>query len=208
MATLTETKIANMAIGKVGGKQIATGFTLDTDTTPDGLQAALHYEQTRDALLRSFVWRFATRRANLQMDSVVPAFGWTTQFILPTDFLRMISVYIGEIENPSQIDETLYAVEGNKLLTNEETFGIRYIKKVTDVTLFEPLFTEVLILQLAIKLLYAIAGTDTVQLKQSIEMELRQTLGSARLVSLSESNIQGRRHHSMMYFKNMNTLQQ
>lgn len=208
MATLTETRIANMALAKIGAKQIASGYTIDTDTTPDGLQAALIYDQTRDALLRSFVWRFATGRAMLQMDSVVPSFGWEAQFILPQDFLRMISVYIGEVESPSQIDETLYAIEGNRLLADEETFGIRYIKRIEDVTLFDPLFVQVLILQLALQLLSALAGIDTVQLKNSLELELNRVLTSARLVSLSESNVQSRRNHSMMYFKTMNTIQQ
>ena len=194
MATLTETKIANMALGKIGGKQIASGYTIDTDTTPDGLQAALHYEQTRDALLRSFVWRFATGRTNLQMDSIVPAFEYPAQFLLPTDFLRMISVYSDEVENAEQITDDSYAIEGKKLLIDETAVSIRYIKQITDVTLFDPLFVDVLILQLALKLISPIAGTDATQMKQGIVEELRQMMSSARLVSFSETNNAGERN--------------
>jgi hypothetical protein len=188
---LTETSLVNMALGKIGAKQIATGYTIDTDTTPDGLQAALHYDQTRDALLRSFIWRFATGRASLQMDSVVPAFEYSAQFLLPTDFLRMISVYSDEVENAEQITEDSYAIDGKKLLIDETAVNIRYIKQITDVTLFDPLFVEVLILQLALKLLHPLAGTDTTQMKQGLNEELRQVMSSARLVSFSETNNAG-----------------
>ena len=193
---LTATKIANMALGKLGAKQIASAYTLDTDTTPDGLQAALHYEQTRDALLRSFVWRFAIGRATLQMDSATPPFEYSNHFLLPTDFLRMISVYDDNSGNAENITEYPYAIEGNRLLIDETSVSIRYIKRITDVTLFDPLFVEVLILKLAIKMLPPLAGTDANQLMQGLIEELRQVMSSARLVSFSESNTSGESHYT------------
>jgi hypothetical protein len=39
-----------------------------------------------------------------------------------------------------------------QLLSNEDAMEIRYVKKVTDPTVFDPLFVEVLALQLALKL--------------------------------------------------------
>lgn len=181
-----------MALGKLGAKQIATGFTLDTDITPDGLQAKLHYAQTRDSLIRSGEWRFASGRAKLQMDSTVPAFGWSHQFLLPQDFLRMKSVNSGGNSSWSVMDypdaswPNWFTIEGNRLLTCESEIGIYYVKRITDVDLFDPLFVEVLILQLALKLLHPLAGTEATQLKQGLLQELGMALRTARTVSAAE----------------------
>jgi hypothetical protein len=45
-----------------------------------------------------------------------------------------------------------YSMEGTQLLSDESTMYIRYIKRVTDVPTFDPLFVEVLVLQLALKM--------------------------------------------------------
>ena len=190
--SITSTDIVNMALGKLGAKQIATGYTLDTDTTPDGLQAKLHYAQTRDSLLRSYEWRFASGRAILQMDSVVPAFEYSNQFLLPQDYLRMKSVYScgsaadSTMTYSDSIPPERWTIEGNKLLINETDVSILYVKQITDTTKFDSLFVEVLILQLALKLLHPLAGTDATQLKQGLLQELDSAVRRARTVSSAD----------------------
>jgi len=67
---LTAVAVCNMSLGRLGHTQITTL----TDTTPPAAklaaeQCTLFYEQTRDSLLRSHTWRFATVWANLAVDS-------------------------------------------------------------------------------------------------------------------------------------------
>jgi hypothetical protein len=66
-----------------------------------------------------------------------------------------------------------YSPEGKQILSNETSMQIRYIKKVTDPNTFDPLFTEVLILKLAIKLVMPLSQDKV--LRRELEDELRGT---------------------------------
>jgi len=59
---LTETDIANLALDKLGAQRITV---ITETTTKEGIKANLHYAPTRDALLRSHSWRFASGRIRL-----------------------------------------------------------------------------------------------------------------------------------------------
>lgn len=184
MATLV-TEICNMALGRIGANRLAyTGTTetdLDANTTLEAIQCNLNYEQTRNSLLRSHWWNFASARANLVLDTETPPFEWSYQFKLPDDYLRMRTVY----------DSILYTIEGNKFLTNDSEVSIRYIRKVTDVSEFDTLFVEVLVLRLALKLLPALAGTQTPQFRQELKQDLMIEIGKAVTIDSQETNDTG-----------------
>ena len=61
---LTAVNVANLALGRLG----ATAIVAFTDTDAEGVQCALHYEPTRDALLRSHSWQFASLWVELVLD--------------------------------------------------------------------------------------------------------------------------------------------
>ncbi len=89
----------------------------DSSDSPEAISCRTHYEQTRDALLRSHFWRFASARASLSQDSTDPAFEWDNQFILPSDFLRLKSVDDGFV-SCALVSNFSYAIEGDRLLSN------------------------------------------------------------------------------------------
>jgi len=89
---------------------------------------------------------------------VVPIFEWTYGYRLPTDFLAMRSVYGGGVLLNTPYS---YALEGKFLYSSENEMEIRYIKQVTAVTDFDPLFLEVFVLQLALKMIFPIAGVGS-----------------------------------------------
>jgi hypothetical protein len=94
-------------------------------------------------------WRFARSRVELSQNTTDPDFEWAYAYDLPNDFLRMwLKPYE---DNNTGHDNTryTYSMEGTQLLSDETTMKIRYIKRVTDVPTFDPLFVEVLVLQLA-----------------------------------------------------------
>jgi hypothetical protein len=107
---------------------------------------------------------------------------WEHQYQLPTDFLRLVQ----------SRHYHRYTIEGKRLLTDESTFHIHYIKKITDPADFDPLFTEVLILQLALKLVNPLAGVGTQALKQDLKQELATAMSRARAVCGAETNTTGR----------------
>jgi hypothetical protein len=71
--TQPEVDIANQSLGKIGSGQMTIAAT-----TNQGIQATLHFEQTRDSLLRSFEWPFARTRIRLVSE-------WLTDTTYSTD---------------------------------------------------------------------------------------------------------------------------
>ena len=186
MAT-SNTDICNMALGKIGSKRI-TNF--EEDTSPTAESCRLHFEQTRDSLIRSHYWRFAAKRATLAQDATDPDFEYDNQFILPIDFLLLKSIF-GDNSTPTGNTRFSFAIEGQRLLTNEDSVEMRYIRKVVDPTEFDSLFVEVLILQLALKLVASIAGGAT-KLQKVIQDELFVVMRQVRAADRQETNTIGR----------------
>jgi len=63
--TTTAVSVCNLALGRIG----ATAIVTLADATAEGVQCNLHYEPTRDALLRSHPWRFASLWVELVRDA-------------------------------------------------------------------------------------------------------------------------------------------
>lgn len=180
--TEKEVVVCNQALDRIGSKN----FTYATQASAnEGIKSALHYETTRNSLSRSFEWPFASWRAKLVLDTKSPDFEWDNQFTLPEDYIRVKSDYQrSSVDLPTQ----RFAIEGNKYLTDQSDVEIRYIRKVTDPDDFDPLFKEILILQLAMKLINSLAGTGTASLKQEIKDDLKTLISRARQVCKAETN--------------------
>jgi hypothetical protein len=179
MSTLSETSICCMALSKIGSARITD---IDNDNSVQAIQCQTHYDQTRDALLRSFEWSFAVKQAELSEDSSTPTFGYDHQFLLPADFIRVTL-------NWDDGAEYNYDIQGLLLLTDESEINLEYVAQITDTTTFDALFVEVLILQLALKFLHPLAGTNAPNLKQGLAMELREAMARAKCVNNNEKNV-------------------
>ena len=183
---LSETGICNLSLSDLGAKRI-NNTALATEDSPEAILCRLHYEPIRDATLELHRWRFNSARKTLSRDTTDPDFEWGAQFILPNDYLTMRSIYENRFS-----DENIrsYALEGDRLLTNETTMEIRYIKRVTDVGKFDPLFVQLLVLQLDLKLVMPL--TQDVKLKQTIKEDIRLLTPAILAVTGQETNTAGR----------------
>lgn len=184
--TLSETSICNQALGGIGANQIKVN--VETDTTVSGIQCRLHYEPTRDALLRFTFWRFASARTTLTQDTSDPDFEWDNQFLLPDDFIRFKSV---EEETGVSSRKNRHAIEGQLYLTNFSTVNLRYIKKITDVTKFDPLFLEVFVWQLENKMIGPLTGGDA-RIQKKIDTALSVLIPKTLAVDMDETDTGGR----------------
>lgn len=182
----TETTICNQGLGFIGAKQISD---FDTDTSVQGIQCRLHYAPTRDALLRSYRWRFAAGREDLTQNAGSPDFEYANQFDLPDDFMALRSVF-GDNLTPARKTRITYAIEGQLLLTDESVVQMKYTKKITDTSLFDPLFVKVLVAQLADEFIGPLAGGDF-KMQEKIERRLKVLLPKARAMDRQEQNTIG-----------------
>ena len=144
MSVASDTVIANLALSKLGGDQIGA---LDENSVT-AKKVLLHYDVVRDGLLRSHRWNFAAERAELTASVTTPDFGYTYQYPLPADCLRVREL------NGVQADliDAIYMVEGGNILTDASVAKILYTKAVTDTTLFDSLFVEAFVTKLAAEL--------------------------------------------------------
>jgi len=159
--------ICNNALVRIGSKTI-TSLT-DGDKVANACNTV--YERTRDTLLRMHLWNFAVTRQELASEEDAPAFGLSYSFPLPADFIRAVAL--------DNTDEP-YKIEKGKLLTNSSTAQLIYVARIEDVTKFDPLFIEALILMLGINLSYILIGSGGRE--NSLKEELKSTLFLAKQV--------------------------
>jgi hypothetical protein len=171
-----------MALGKIGANRITD---YENNSTLEAIYCRTFYEQTRDESIRSHQWRFASARQTLSEDAETPDFQWAHQYLLPDDFMRLKDIFE---ENATPLESTLhtFAIEGKMLLTDDSTCQIRYVKKVTDVTEFDSLFVQFLVLKLAQKLVMAISQDKG--LSDRIEAELAFVMPRIRAMDRQETN--------------------
>ena len=183
--TISDTQICNMALRGIGAKRINN---LDeSNSQPEAIECRTFYDHVRDSLLRSYDWPFARTRIQLSEDTETPDFEYDHQFYLPSNYLRLRTYY----DTDAGYDESsrLWKIEGRKVLTNYESVYLRYIKKITDPLEFDPLFTELFVCRLQVKLLYSLAGIENVgSTRDRLNQEMQAAEARARVVAAAESD--------------------
>lgn len=142
--------VINSALSKLGEQPILAV----TDPSPPGRLANRTYNDIRDALLREYVWNFATKRASLAADAVAPEWGYARAFSFPSDFLRLIS-----INNDFDQD---WRSEGGRIVTDMTApLQIKYVALVS-VDSMDSTFREALAARLAMDWAESLTQTSTV----------------------------------------------
>lgn len=162
----SEVDICNSALTKLGVEHIVS---LDEDSKAARL-CKEQYPKIRDEILGSHLWNFAMKRAALALLPDVPAFGFSYTYALPTDYIRVL-----HMSNKS----VRFKIEQNKrLITNNTSGNILYIAKITDVSMYSPVFSEALAYQLAVDLSYALVQNSA--LGERLNGKATQKLRDAR----------------------------
>ncbi len=186
----TKLDICNLSLDRIGEKVITQAqLTANTDVRAQACNR--HYEQSRDSLQKTNWWRFARDRSVLTEDTDFEGFEWDNSFDLPDDYLRFRSIFE---ETDSTSRTRRHAIEGDQILTNLSAVSLLYIKQVTDVTKFDPLYIEILVLQLALKMLPARAGVGrpALFLSADIKNELKPLFAQVRSINRNETDVGGR----------------
>ena len=140
----SQTDICNIALQKLGAGKISN---LSEDSRI-ARACNIAYTHCVEAELRAHPWRFAIQRASLAADATAPDWGKANAFELPSDFLRLLTPYPDD--NYNDID---YEIEGRKIYSNmDDPLYIRYVSQVTDTSLMDPTFREVVACRMAIQM--------------------------------------------------------
>lgn len=138
---MSEVSICNQAIGWLGGNRI----TALTDGTTEANLCSDNYAPLRDAVLEAADWSFAIKRIDLAAEVDTPAFGFSKQFQIPSDCLRVLSVSLGWDDNRRYN----WKREGQFILINADLIYIRYVARIENTEEFSSLFTTALAQRIA-----------------------------------------------------------
>ena len=139
--------ICNGALNQLGATTILT-------LTEDSKNARLcnaRYTQIRDSVFRSHPWNCLQKRLQLAADSDAPAWGFTKQYTIPADCLRVLTILDYDAD---------YKIEGRKILTDNSTMKILYISRVEDPNEYDELLRETLSAALAADIAYAVTSSN------------------------------------------------
>ena len=139
--------ICNGALNQLGASTILT-------LTEDSKNARLcnaRYTQVRDSVFRSHPWNCLQKRVQLAADSDTTAWGFTKQYTLPADCLRVLTILDYDAD---------YKIEGRKILTDNSTMKILYISRVEDPNEYDELLRETLSAALAADIAYAVTSSN------------------------------------------------
>lgn len=173
MASIVE--ICNIALVRCGHDMISS---LD-DATKGARLCRLMYEPTRDAMLRGHLWNFAIRRAELAANSNTPVFGFTYEFPVPDDFLKLI-----ELETYVEHRMETNAEGQRVILVDDDTLAIEYVAKIVDPNLMDAMFRQALALTLAAAICPAL--TENAKMTELLAEEAKQATALARTLDAQE----------------------
>jgi hypothetical protein len=119
----------------------------DTDEATDPAKFCRHFwKTTRDSVLATHPWKCATKRVALVRLATAPVTKWAYAYQLPTDCLRVLRM--------NDYLDSVYAIEGDALVTDEQTASISYTSRVESVADFEPLLFQAMGAYLAHKIAF------------------------------------------------------
>ena len=135
------------------------------------------WEMARDAVLRQHPWNCAIKRVALAPDEEAPAFDYTYQFTLPSDWLRTLSIG-QEGERPR------YRMEGGKVLMDENVCRLRYVWRNDNPATWDALLIQTM--TLVMRAMFAYAITQSGSLEQMIDGIVAKAMRDARAVDGQE----------------------
>lgn len=174
----SQVEIANRALTKIGDARI----TSLSDNVEAARVISSAWSALRDAELRSRIWNFSAARTSLPALSTTPSWGFSYQYQLPSDCLRVIQVdeyFPGvSMSNYRTSSEAAYQIEGGKVLTNlSAPLKIRYVSRIEDTGAWDAAFVEVFACRLALEICEKLAQSSTK--RQLAWDEYKQALGAA-----------------------------
>lgn len=165
------TAIANSALIKLGASLITS---IELDQTKEAKLCRERYEDVRDIVLRMYPWNCAVKRIQLAPSSTAPAFDYASEFILPSDCVRIYQIF----------PEGDYVIEGRSILSDETLLDVKYIKRITDPTELDALLGEAISYYLAYDICFAMIQNDGP--RQTLFQAFEQTLRRAKHIDSSE----------------------
>ena len=147
----------------------------DTENSKNARLCNERYAVVRDAVFRNHPWNCLIKRQQLAQTTNTPAYGFSYEFSLPSDCLRVLGL---DAYNSD------YKVEGRKILCNESSIKITFIAQETDPNAMDVLLRETISAALAADIAYGVTSSNPVT--QNMYQLFQDKLRDARFVDATE----------------------
>ncbi len=163
-------------------------------TSPDqqnklGRLCRARYVACRRFVLRGFPWNCARGRVQVGADPTAPVFGYANQYLLPADFLRVISVN-NNLNANWRVEGLVNAAGvpiGQGLLTDEGApLQLIYIRDLVDVTRMDPMLVRAIGYDLGAEI--AMAMTGEIAKRDRALTALAEVLAAAKGAAAQENS--------------------
>jgi hypothetical protein len=142
----SQVSIINVALSRLGANPI----TSLSETAAEATHASNLWDVARQSALRDHPWNFAVTEVELSAVVGSTSQNYTYVYQLPADCLRLLEYY----------DNRDFKVNGRTILSNDTTCVIKYVKDVTDTTLWDSAFVDVMAQRLAAELAYPLTKSQ------------------------------------------------
>lgn len=131
--------ICNTALANIGEKGNLSSIT-PPHSNANAERCATFYPIARDDALNRRAWSWAIERVELAATTPTVESGeYPYAFTLPSDCIRVLAVMAEETPD-EQNDSLPHLLEGGIIRTTVDAVFLRYVKRVTNVNSFSPLF--------------------------------------------------------------------
>jgi len=161
----SEIGIKNKAILIIGNEVITDGDGSKLSDIADEL-----YPLCLETALSEHNWTFAIKRVILSAAVETPPFGYTSKFLLPSDFNHIVV---------EEDDEYVFREEEGYLLADTDSINLVYVSNSFNVTKMKSKFEDAVVTLLASKMAYAIVGSG--KLAFDLEGLFEKRLAKAKL---------------------------
>jgi hypothetical protein len=167
-----EVGICNAALQLIKHSKVITSLE---QGTKEANACEVIFTEMRDALLEMHNWNFASERVKLGQLSTTPAFGWTYEYQLPADFIRVVKVS----DNVDERGKTPYKLEKGKVRADAEDIYLRYVTREEDPNLMPATFRLALSKLLASRLAVSLSQSASLS-KEMYEQFVGDDLPTAK----------------------------
>lgn len=163
-------EITNIALIRLGANTINSFEEGSVEAT----NANAIWDTARTSLLRDHPWNFAIKDVEIPQSTVAPVVQYSCKYQLPSDCLRLLEVY----------GDSNYKLKGREVHTNSRTCKIKYIYDVTDTTVWDSSFIDVMSAKLAFELAYPVTKSNSLMQQMGEIFSLK--IQKARFVDSTE----------------------
>lgn len=182
----SQIEIYNLALSHLGiGKEVS----IVTERSQEALTLNRFYVPTRDAVLRAFLWPFATKEVALGLIEADPNSEWGFSYRYPSDclFLRRFLSGIRNDNRQSRVPSKIASDSAGQLIYCDlEDAEVEYTARITDPGLYPADFELALALRLAAAAAPRLTGGDPFKLGAAALDLYRFQIAEAKAAAVSE----------------------